>query len=267
MFLALLWVLGAGSCFGTCGDDDGKPLRLATTTSVKDSGLLSTLLPAFEAQGGYRVTIAAVGSGKSLEMLAAGEVDVAITHAPQAEEQGVTAGKFSRRTPIMHNDFVVVGPSALAPVVAGSGDIRDVLTKIAGSGEPFVSRGDDSGTHRREQALWRAAGVSAADDFIVSAHAGMGQTLLRASEEKAFSLTDRATFISLRDELDLAILFQGDPELRNVYAVVEPAEGTSGADAEAARAFATFLRSEKGRSLIGQFGVDESGESLFTPEP
>ena len=255
-------VIAVSSCFG---GKSSKTLRLATTTSVQDSGLLSELMPAFEKRTGYRVEVKAVGSGKSLAMLRTGEADVAITHAPEEEQRAVAAGEVGRRVVFMHNEFVIVGPKADIDLVAGAGDFRDVLKKIAGSGRKFVSRGDGSGTHLREQALWKAAGVAADTDFIVRAQAGMADTLRRASKERAFALSDRSTFIISREDLDLAIVFQGDDELRNNYAVIEPAENTSG-QRDGARALAEFVRSAEGRALIGRFGVEKAKEPLFTPE-
>jgi tungstate transport system substrate-binding protein len=141
-----------------------------------------------------------------------------------------------------------------------------VLRKIASSGKSFVSRGDGSGTHIREQALWKAAGVEEGAAHLVVAKAGMAETLKLASKEGAFTLTDRSTFVILRDDLDLAIVFQGDDELRNFYSVVEPAEKAPSASRDGARALEEFVRSAEGRALIGRFGVDRAKESLFTPE-
>ena len=257
-------VVAVTSCFG---EKSGKTLRLATTTSLQDSGLLYELLPAFEKRTGYRVEVKAVGSGKALTMLRGGEADVAITHAPEEEQRMIAAGEAGRRVVFMHNDFVVVGPGADANLVAGAGDFREVLKKIAGSGRKFVSRGDGSGTHLREQALWKAAGVAEGADFIVSAGAGMKATLERASKDGAFALADRSTYLRHRDDLDLAIVFQGDDELRNHYAVIEAAEKGSSAEQRAkARALADFVRSPAGRALIGRFGVETAKEPLFTPE-
>ncbi len=265
---ALLLMLSMTSCLGSCfGDNSGEPLRLATTTSVQDSGLLSVLLAAFEGKSGYRVDVSAVGSGKALARLAKGEADVAITHAPAAEHEAVATGRAARRTAVMHNAFVIAGPGDMLARVAGAGDYRTVLESIATSGAKFVSRGDRSGTHLREQALWHSAGLEADADFIIVAQAGMGDTLRRASEEEAFTLTDRATFMNLHDDLDLVIVFQGDEELRNVYSVLEPGPEASGADVDGARALADFLRSAEGRALIGSFGVERLGQPLFTPEP
>lgn len=263
-FLATVALVGllASGC-GGCGSSSGKPLRLATTTSVVDSGLLKVLLPAFEEKTGYAVEAASVGSGKALSLLHEGGADVAVTHAPELELAAVQKGEAGRRTPFMHNDFVIVGPKSEVGRVAGAGDFRDVLGAIARSGKRFVSRGDGSGTHAREQALWRAAGLDAGASFVVQARAGMAETLKRASDEGAFALADRGTFLTKRAELDLVIVFQGDDELRNVYSVMEPA---SGAGADGARAFADFVRSPEGRRVIGAFGVEALGEPLFTPQ-
>ncbi len=267
LLFALLALLSS-SCLGTCSDDaSGKTLRLATTTSVNDSGLLAVLLPAFRDETGYAVEVAAVGSGKALKRLAAGEADVAITHAPGAEKQAHAAAEVSRRTSVMRSDFVIVGPADMIDRVAGAGDVQEALRRIAASGQTFVSRGDGSGTHLREQALWKAAGIATDSAFIVAAEAGMGATLERASDDDAFALADRGTFVSQRSDLDLAIVFQNDPALRNVYSVIEPHESASSANADGARAFVAFLRSKKARALIGGFGVEAHGEALFTPEP
>lgn len=261
--VALLAALAAGC--GGCGSASGKRLRLATTTSVVDSGLLKVLLPAFEKKSGYAVEVASVGSGKALAALGDGSADVAVTHAPDLEKDAVQSGKALRRTPFMHNAFVIVGPKSEVASVAGAGDFRAVLEAIAASGKKFVSRGDESGTHTREKALWKAAGLDADAGFIVRTKAGMAETLKRASDEGAFALSDKGTFLAQRKDLDLVIVFQGDEELKNVYSVIEPAAGAGG-DAEGARALAEFVRSAEGRAVIGAFGVEALGEPLFTPE-
>lgn len=250
-----------------CGSSSssGKSLRLATTTSVVDSGLLLVLLPAFEKQSGYAVTVSSVGSGKALYQIHEDGADVAITHAPELELEAIRKGAALRRTPFMHNDFVIVGPKSEVGRVAGAGDFRAVLEAIAASGKKFVSRGDESGTHTREKALWKQAGLDPAASFIIPAKAGMAETLKRAADEGAFALADKGTFLAQRKDLDLAIVFQGDDELRNVYSVIEPPGGAR-ANAEGARALAAFVRSPEGRAVIGAFGVEKLGEPLFTPE-
>ena len=253
-------------CF-SCGKQPagGRALRLATTTSLKDAGLLDELLPAFEAKTGYRVEVNALGSGKALRALREGAADVAITHAPAEEQAAVAASEVERRSPFMHNEFVLVGPADQVGVVAGAGDVQEALRRIASSGRTFVSRGDDSGTNQREKALWKATGINTSGAFLVQANAGMGETLERASDEGAFTLSDRATFVAKQKDLKLSIVFQGDAALRNTYSAIEP-KASAGANTEGARAFTEFLRSAEGRALIGAFGVKASGEPLFTPE-
>jgi len=259
-FAALVLLLSA--CFGS---KESKKLRLATTTSVTDSGLLAELAPAFEKRTGYKLEISAVGSGKALELVSTGGADVAITHAPDAEQQAVAAGKVGKRVPLMHNEFVLLGPKEGGELVAGAADVAEALRKVAASGRKFVSRADESGTHQREKAFWTAAGIRADSAFIVQARAGMGKTLELASKEGAFTLSDRSTFTAHRGDLDLAIVFQGDPALRNFYSVIEP-PGSSSKSLEGALSLEEYLRSAEGRALIGGFGVRAAGEALFTPD-
>jgi tungstate transport system substrate-binding protein len=261
----LCGLLLAGLSCGKPEPAGGRALRVATTTSLKDSGLFDELLPAFEKKAGYHVEVSAVGSGKALQMLREGAADVAVTHAPADEQAAAAAGAIGARTPFMHNEFVLVGPPDQIGVVAGAGDVREALRRIAGSGRKFVSRGDGSGTHQREGALWQAAGIAADSAFLIRADAGMGATLARASAEGAFTLADRSTFVAKQKELKLAIVFQGDEALRNTYVVVEPKPGAA-ANGQGAHALAEFLLSPEGRAAIGAFGVKTSGEPLFTPE-
>jgi tungstate transport system substrate-binding protein len=259
-FVAVCLLLSA--CFGS---KDGKKLRLATTTSVTDSGLLAELAPAFEKRTGYHLEVSAVGSGKALELISSNGADVAITHAPDAEQQAIAAGRVGRRVPLMHNEFVLLGPKDGGQIVAGAADVGEALRKIAGSGRRFVSRADGSGTHQRETALWASAGVAADSKFIVEAHAGMGKTLELASKEGAFTLSDRGTFAAHRSDLELAIVFQGDPALRNSYSIIEPTAANA-RSLEGARALEEYLRSPEGKALLGGFGVKTAGEALFTPD-
>lgn len=242
----------------------GQPLRLATTTSVQDSGLLGVLLPAFTGEGGRAVEVAAVGSSAAIDRLRTGEADVAITHSPVEEAQALASGWVVTRTAIMRNAYVLVGPPEYTDIVAGEADIRGALRRVAASGRRFVSRGDTSGTHHRELQLWASAGIPAESAFIIRAPGGMFDALELAARHHAFTLSDRATFLARRRDLDLAVLFQGGADLDNVYAVLEPAPAP-GVDTEGARAFVEFLRSPAGRGLIGSFGVENLGEPLFTP--
>ncbi|MFZ6182060.1 substrate-binding domain-containing protein [Nannocystis pusilla] len=258
----LVWPLGA--CLACGGGERARPLRLATTTSVHDSGLMGVLGPAFTAASGRPVEVVAVGSKRAIELLATGQVDGAVTHSPVEEAQALASGRIGGRVPVMRNAYVLVGPAAAAGVVAGATDIRGALRAVAGSGRRFVARGDESGTHQRELQLWAAAGVPSESAFILRIHGSMAEALALAAREHAFTLSDRATFLARRGDLGLAVLFQGGSDLDNVYSVLEPAP-QAGGDLDGARAFVEFLRSPAGRSLIGSFGVDTVGEPLFTP--
>lgn len=239
---------------------DSKPkvqtLRLATTTSVVDSGLLDILKPALEKRG-LKVDVAAVGSGQALAKLVAKEAEVAITHSPDEEKEALAAGKIDERLPFMRNDFVIVGPPDAASVVAGSASAAEAMKRIAASGRHFVSRGDKSGTNNRELKLWKQAGVTDTA-FVVAANAGMGKTLARAAEEKAFTLADRGTWLAQKN--GLAIVFQDDPALANIYSVLLPKDASPGA-----QALVELVRSAEGRALIGGYGVEKFGEAAFTP--
>jgi tungstate transport system substrate-binding protein len=263
LWLVAALVLASLSC-GRSEPAGGRTLRLATTTSFVDSGLLRQLAPAFEKKTGYRIETSAVGSGKALLRLRDGSADVAITHAPSEEQAALAAGEIGARTPFMHNEYVVVGPKDQIGVVAGASSATEALRRIAASGRRFVSRGDGSGTNQRELALWKTAEIAADSAFIVRADAGMAATLQRASDEGAFTLADRSTFLAKQKDLELAIVLQGDPSLRNVYAVLEP-KASAGVNTAGARALAEFVTSPEGRALIGAFGVETLGEPLFTP--
>jgi tungstate transport system substrate-binding protein len=262
LLLAFLLAILAISC-GRSEPAGGRRLRLATTTSVQDSGLLDVLAPAFEKKTGYHLDVSAVGSGKALGLLKDGGADVAVTHAPEDEEAALAAGSVARRVPFMHNEFILVGPRDQASVLAGATTAVAALRAIAASGRKFASRGDDSGTHRRELALWKSAGVDPAGAFIVHTSAGMAATLARASEEGDFALCDRATYVAKQKDVKLAIVFQGDAALRNTYSVIEPKAGSQ--NLAGAHELTLYVESPEGRALIGAFGIDTLGEPLFTP--
>ena len=213
---------------------------LATTTSVGNSGLLDAVLPAYD--GGVRPLL--VGSGRAIEMLAAGQADVIISHAPEREAQALGAhpGWWYRK--ILFNDFLIVGPPEDPAGVIGAKTAKDAMRRIAGSSAIFLSRGDESGTHERERALWKAAGVTPEAKRLVVAGAGMGQTLRVASGTGAYTLTDRGTFESLRQSLALMVVFEGDPALRNTYAVIADPERASGL------ALARWMAGVSGRRVL-----------------
>ncbi len=264
--LLALAVLGVLVFAAACGsDDDPGTIILATTTSTYDSGLLDELVPRFEARTGITVKVIAVGTGAALRMAGEGNADAVLVHAPEAEAPYVASGDLVSGRLVMTNDFVIVGPPDDPAAVASAPDLPAALAAIAAAGR-FVSRGDDSGTHKKELALWAAAGLDPARLPREETGQGMGATLTIASERGAYTLTDRATYLALRDVLDLAVLAEGHAGLLNVYHVhvVNPARH-DGVAAEQAEAFAAFLLEPETQALIGRFRAEEFGRSLFTP--
>jgi len=237
-----------------------RPIILATTTSTVDTGLLDALVPAFERESGFQVKTIAAGSGEALAMGRKGAADVLLVHAPAAEEKLMAEGFGARRLAVMHNEFFLVGPPD-GPLGAKASSAAEALKKIAGEKAVFVSRGDDSGTHKKEKVLWEAAGVKPEGSWYVEAGQGMGATLTIANEKRGYTLTDSGTFYSMQN-VDLAVAVEGDPLLANPYHVIEvKAEGVN---AEGARAFADYLVSAAGQKLIA--GFEKGGRKLFTPD-
>ncbi len=251
---------------GPAAADPARPvIRLATTTSTENSGLLQALLPAFERATGYRVHVIAVGTGKALRMGRDGDVDVVLVHAPAAEARFVAEGHGLRRHPVMHNDFLLVGPADDPARVRGLTDAAAALRRIAAARAPFVSRGDDSGTHKKERALWQAAGVHPAGRWYREAGQGMGRVLQMASELGAYTLTDRGTWLALRERLALAPLVQGDERLYNPYGIiaVDPARHP-GVNHAGAEALIRWLTGREGQRRIAAYRLH--GEALFHPD-
>lgn len=258
------FALAIGSCSKT--QDQRQTVTLATTTSTRDSGLLDVLVPLFEKQTGIEVKVLAVGTGQALAIGRRGDADVLLTHAPDAEKQFVEEGHGERRLPVMQNDFVVVGPTSVPAELTHQTSIADLLRYIARSETRFVSRGDDSGTHLKELQLWKDAQVDPHGDWYIQAGAGMAAALRLASEKQACTLADRGTYLALREQLDLIILFEGDPLLRNPYAViVVSAAKHPHVNLTAARRFSEFLLSRRIQRIIGEFGVKSFGQRLFFP--
>jgi tungstate transport system substrate-binding protein len=240
-------------------------LRLATTTSTANSGLLDEILPDFEAESGLKVHVIAVGTGKALRMGQDGDVDVVLVHAPVAETQFVESGFGVDRRPVMHNDFVLVGPADDPAGIAGTEDAAAALARIREANQVFVSRGDDSGTHKKELSLWREAGVAPDYPAYRAAGQGMGKVLQMANELQAYSLADRGTWLAYRGDLDLKVLTEGDPALFNPYSVISVnPEHHAQANTDGAKAFSDWLTSLETCRLIQGFQVQ--GERLFTPE-
>lgn len=242
-------------------------LVLATTTSTQDSGLLDSILPDFEAQAGVEVDVIAVGTGQSLQIGADGNADVVLVHARASEDQFMADGHGVRREDVMFNDFIIVGPESDPAGIQGMA-AADALAAIAAAEAPFISRGDDSGTHKKELALWAAAGIEPAGDWYQSVGQGMGAVLNMSNEQQAYTLSDRATYLARTLEgLDLAILSEGDPALFNPYGViaVDPAKNPN-IQGDLANQFIDWIVSVPVQETIGQFGVEEFGQPLFTPD-
>lgn len=261
----LILALLPGLLLGACGEaDSDERIRLATTTSTDNSGLLKAILPAFEATHGARVDVIAVGTGQALALGRRGEADLVLAHARSREDAFIEAGHGLDRRDVMWNDFVLVGPPEDPAQVKGMRDAGAALRKIADARATFISRGDDSGTHIRERTLWEKAGGHRPWEGYLSAGQGMGPCLTIAYEKKAYTLTDRGTLLAHPGRLDLHILVQGDLALRNPYGamLVNPSHHPH-ANAKGARALLDYLTSAKGQEAIGAFRVD--GKILFHP--
>jgi tungstate transport system substrate-binding protein len=246
-----------------CGGDDDAVI-LATTTSTQDSGLLDELIPAFEREAGVTVKTIAVGSGEAIELAGRGEADVVLAHSPAAEEELMATGKAGDRRLVMHNDFVVVGPAADPAGIRGD-DPADAFAKLAEGAAPFVSRGDDSGTHKAELGFWEAAGDGPPAGDYVETGQGMGATLRVADERGGYTLADRATYLARPG--DLEVLVEGDPALLNIYHVIDMTEAAGErVNEDGAEAFADWIVSTEAQERIGGFGTERYGEALFTPD-
>jgi len=247
---------------------DQKTIILATTTSTQDSGLLDVLLPMFEKKTGYAVKTIAVGSGQAMAMGERGEADVLLVHSPDAEKKFMEKDFGSSRMIVMHNDFVIVGPAADPAKIKGVKSAPEAFKNIAETQSLFMSRGDNSGTHAKEKAIWKASGVTCAGQkWYQETGLGMGQTLGVAAEKKSYTLADRGTYLSLKNKLGLEILCEGDKSLLNVYhvIVVNPAKWPK-VNASGAKAFADFVVSKQAQTVIKEFGVERFGQPLFFPD-
>lgn len=243
-------------------------LILATTTSTQDSGLLDVLIPMFESQTGYTVQTVAVGTGAALKMAEEGNADVLLVHAPASEKALMEAGWGKDRFLIMHNDFVIVGPANDPAGIKGMPTAVEAFQMVADAGANFITRGDDSGTNKMEISLWgKTSSDPTGQAWYIDSGQGMGATLTIASEKQAYTLTDRATFLANKENLDLEILVEGDAALLNVYHVitVNP-EKWPNANYDGAIAFANFMIDPATQAVIGEFGVDKFGQPLFFPD-
>lgn len=268
----MVWALmGAAAVVGATGTaerEDAQRLLLATTTSTENSGLLAELLPPFEDENNVVVDVIAVGTGQALEIGRSGDADVLMVHAPDLEEEFVAGGYGIERVYFMYNDFIVLGPPDDPAGVTEADSAAEAFAAIAREEASFVSRGDNSGTHVKELSLWSAAGV----DDVAEAGAwyrevgqGMGAVITLANEQQTYTLADRGTYLAYRGDIDLEIVFEGDPELFNPYGIiaVDPARHPH-VQAELAQALVDHVTSPEGQSIIGDYQV--AGEQLFFPD-
>lgn len=242
-------------------------LVLASTTSTQDSGLFDVLIPQFEkANPEYNVQVIAVGTGEALKLGETKDADILLVHAKADEEEFVANGFGVERFDVMYNDFVIVGPAADPAGVKASADTTAAMLAIAKGAAPFVSRGDDSGTNKKELKLWAASGVAtptpAVDKWYLSTGQGMGETLKIASEKGGYTIADRATYLSMKDALDLVIVREGDKGLLNQYGVIVVTDATN---IKGGQAFADWILSDAGQKVIGDYGVKDYGQQLFVP--
>jgi len=252
----LLLILVASPAFAT------EHLRLATTTSTENSGLLAELLPPFETANDCKVDVISVGTGKAIKLGETGDVDVILVHARSKEDKFVAEGYGVDRRDVMYNDFVILGPPADPAGIDGTKDAAAAMAKIADAKATFVSRGDDSGTNTREKQLWKKAGITPSGDWYLEAGRGMGEVITMANEREGYTLSDRGTFLAYAAKIDLKVAVEGDPGLFNPYGVimVNPAKHPH-VKVDLVKKFEDFLTSEQGRALITGFRAN--GEQLF----
>ena len=260
-------LIGCGRTSTSPSTDVKGEIILTTTTSTENSGLLDAILGDFTEKTGIRVKVVAVGSGKALQMGMDGEADVLLVHAKELEEAFVADGHGLERFDVMYNDFIIIGPDSDPANLRDIGaDVLGAFETIANSNNKFVSRGDDSGTHKQELSLWKKLNIVPKGDFYISAGRGMGDVVMMADELEAYTLTDRATYLNMIDKVESVILLEGDSLLFNQYGViaVNPNKNDK-INSEGANLFVEWILSESTQELIREFGVDTFGQSLFIP--
>ena len=266
MLLRLLCVLVSVLSLAAPAGAQSNTVILSTTTSTQDSGLLDVLVPMFEKKTGMSVKTISVGTGQALALAARGEADVALVHAPSVERKYVEEGKMRNRRLVMYNDFVIIGPEDDPAKIKGMTKATEALKRIAETQSRFVSRGDKSGTHVLEQGLWKQAGVEPKGAWYIESGQGMGQTLGIANDRRAYTITDRGTWLAFQKRISLPILVEKDKPLLNIYSVMEinPANGPR-VNTAGGKAFADFMVAPETQGLIKIFGVDKFGQPLFVP--
>ena len=264
--LALIMVL----CFAACGGNEtpdapeNPVIRMSTTTSVNDSGLLPYLLPVFEASTGYTVEVQSAGTGAAIQKAVDGNADLILVHAKASEEQFIADGYGVERLPFMYNYFVVVGPADDPAGIKDCADAAEAFEKIEEAEALFVSRGDESGTHKAELKIWGDDVPEADDEWYISAGQGMGACLTMASEKGAYCLTDKATFLSNQADLDLDIILAEGEDMKNTYSLIEcNPEKLEGINTEGAKALIEWMTGDEASALIAEYGKEQYGSALF----
>ncbi len=241
-----------------------KVIKMATTTSTENSGLLQNILPKFEAKTGYKVQVIAVGSGKALKMGEDGDVDVVLSHSPAAEKEFIEKGFGDKRYQVMYNDFVILGPSADPAAIKNSKTAPEAFGKIAAAKAPFISRGDDSGTHKKELKLWETAKIKPEGDWYREAGDGMEKVIQMSGELSAYTLADRGTWLATMDNSPLKILHEGDKDLFNPYGIIAVSQKRyADINHDGAQALIDWMISPEGQKIIGSFKAHDT--VLFTP--
>lgn len=264
VLLALTMLFALAACGGN-GAEANKVIRMSTTTSVNDSGLLPYLLPVFEAKTGYTVEVQSAGTGAAIQKAVDGNADLILVHSKASEEVFVSDGYGVERIPFMYNYFVVAGPAKDPAKIKGSASAGEAFAKIADKKANFVSRGDDSGTHKAELKIWGDNTPDAEKDtWYISAGQGMGACLTMASEKGAYCLTDKATFLSNKADLDLEIVLSEGDDMMNTYSLIEcNPEKLDGINTEGAKALIEWMTGEEASALIAKYGEEQYGEALF----
>ena len=264
----VVFLLIVGLLIGTCHlcYAQVQRLKISSTTSTDNTGLFQALNPPFEKMFNCRVDVIAQGTGKALKTGEMGDSDVVFVHSRPAEDKFVEEGHGVNRRDVMYNDFIIIGPRDDPVGIKGLKDAGEALKKIAHSRARFVSRGDDSGTHKKEKALWKGAGLTPQGDWYVEAGQGMGAVLQIANEMKAYTMSDRGTYLAYQQKIDLAILTEGDPALFNPYGIiaVNPAKHPH-VNYVLAMAYIGWVTSPEGQGIIREFGKDQYGQPLFIP--
>ncbi len=267
--LILLLILSVNAVFAG-GQQETKPaeevrIKMATTTSTENSGLLDVLIPAFTEKTGIAVDVIAVGTGKAIAHGENGDVDLIFVHARSREDSFVADGYGVNRKDVMYNDFVIIGPENDPAGISSAATAAEAMKLITVSGADFVSRGDDSGTHIKEKAIWAEAGIAPSGQWYKEAGQGMGTVITMANDMNGYTISDRATYLAMKDEIGLRVKFDGDPVLFNPYGIiaVNP-EKYSHVKYDAAMEFINYVVSEEGQAVIG--GFQKNGEQLFYPD-